>query len=99
MRFEQLRPIRRLLPLLILVSLLGGVLPAPSTTHAEETSGWSAVIHGAVRDAATQAGIAGARVEIRDLVLTTGDDGAIPETTIPLNGPTATASGATAVLS
>ncbi len=88
MRFEQLRPLRRLLPLLCLVSLLASVLPAPVPTQAQEPSGWSAVIHGAVRDAATQAGIAGARVEVRDIALTTGDDGAIPATTISLSAAT-----------
>lgn len=88
MRFEQLRPLRRLLPLVMLVGLLASWLPAPVPTQAQGASGWSAVIHGTVRDAATQAGIAGARVEVRDITLTTGADGAIPETTIPLSAAT-----------
>jgi hypothetical protein len=88
MRFEQLPPrsIQRLTPLLALLILLVGLVPAPAVTQAAEADGPRAIVHGSVRDAATQAPIAGARVEIRELVLTTGDDGLIPETAIPLAG-------------
>lgn len=77
-------PHHALIWLPLLLALLGGLWPPATTTQAQPAPATTAVIHGWVRDARSQAGIGGARVTLRDLSLTTLPDGTIPETPIPL---------------
>ncbi len=80
-------PVVRITGIVLLLMLVAGmahraIIPARAQGALDQ-----GVVHGWVRDTATQRGVPGARVQIGSLVVATDATGAIPETHVPLNGP------------